>query len=260
MHISDVVKYHDSVKMRWRQSIQLANEHLKKIEKQSDTKIIEYPEYQEAFNYVDMKCPEVNIKKAKVFLCKSSFLDKLGYKGVGGFYNKHSEIVVIGDKLASCSSSSKSNMWSKIQAKVTTDEIIVHELLHYASAQSGFSKSMEIEEEFAYGLSVEYLRGKGYSDDYIIEHNFLPYLIGVVDAKKIVIQALSEEGYGLEEFGCFSPDKQKRIMKKLEKKVFDITIGKATQMGREIIDIHCPSTINETKVTSGMKKFRLIDL
>jgi hypothetical protein len=50
----------------------------------------------------------------------------------------------------------------------------------------------ELVEEFAYGLSLGYLRNKGYSDEDVIKNNYLPYLVDCVqrDAFEIILKEI----------------------------------------------------------------------
>ena len=150
----------------------------------------------------------------------------------------------------------------QVSAKVSFDEVLVHELLHYASncQKKGFS-SVEMEEEFAYGNSIEYLRKKKYTDEDIINNNFMPFLIATLDMKKIVQGVLAFHGYTVWDMKNWSEDKQKRIIKKHEEDIFKSATTKAFKKGEELIGIYAryPEDI-EVKIDDGSARFNLLDL
>lgn len=242
------------------QQASLSVEHIDKIKAHPMTEVIRYPSFQEAFDYVDKLFPDAKAKEAVIYKVEKKFLDKCGYKGVGGFYNRISKVVVIPDAM---DFKGKGKLWDSVTAKITEDEVIVHELLHYASdTQIKGSKSVQIEEEFAYGNSVGYLRMKGHSNDEIIMGNFLPYLVNVVDKRKITREVLSANGVDLEALRRASPDKQKTTIKKYEKAIFSRSVEEARKMGQEIIELYTRPQVSVTdvQVDDGARKFRNLDL
>jgi hypothetical protein len=243
------------------QQASLSLDYIDKIKVHPLTQIICYPSFRESFEYVDSLFPEAGVKEAIIYKVDKRFLDKCGYKGVGGFYNKIAKVVVITDSIDS--GKKKGKLWEGIIATITDDEVIVHELLHYVSdTQIKGGKSLQLEEEFAYGNSVAYLRKKGYDDDYIIKHNFLPYLINVIDKKIITRDVLSAAGISFESLKKASPEKQKNTVKKHEKEIFERSVQEATRMGRELVELYTRTSVpmDQIHVDNGSKKFSMIDL
>ena len=109
--------------------IKSTNENIEKIKKHWSTIPINYPEYKEAFDYVDELFPHCNVKEVLIYKANRIFLAKLGFAGVGGFCHKTSKAVV----LASHSSLVKRRSYDKYQvsAVIKPDEVITHELIHY---------------------------------------------------------------------------------------------------------------------------------
>lgn len=254
--------------LQWRQSyvqslkkvISLSQEHISQIKNHKNTRLVVYPTYEKAYNYVSELFTSVNVKSAKIFIAKRSVLDKLGYKGVGGFYSKADEVIVIPDDLKIIPKDEDS-IWATIVADVEIDEVIVHELLHYVSGCCRFGYPMQAEEEFAYGNSVKYLKDKGKTDDEIVEKVFLPYLMQVVDKKSILSEALIKEKL-LDAFNIATPKQKEEIIKKMEKTLFDLTMKKAKNIGQSIINVYCPENKKDasSQCNNARRRFSNIDI
>jgi len=170
--------------------------NLNKIIESKNKTVIEYPEYKEAFDYVDRKFPGMNVLNVTVYKIPRRELEDGGYGGVGGLYSFHNKSVIVSDRLTGGFSTDK----NVVVASLSTDEVIVHELLHYVSHRISRSKSVILEEEFAYGNSVPYLKGKGYSDTEIIEGNMLPYLYTIMNRGDILNEILKKRGIQRKQF------------------------------------------------------------
>jgi len=261
-HLVNIMRRHDDINKEHKRIILLSEDHLERIEKHVGTVRIQYLDYKKAFDYVDDLFPEALVKESIVLRASSSFLNRLGYKGIGGFYNRVCKKVVVPDKLIFSIAKNKS-IWNSIKAKISEDEVIVHELLHYASDSRGTaSRSANAEEEFAYGNSIGYLKSKGHTDEYIITKNFLPFLVGTINIKKILWKKLQEAGYDPEKLSCMSYQKKNSIYAKVEKKVFEETKEKAIKLGQEIIDIYTSdgSLLTNVPVGNSKKKFSMLDI
>jgi len=166
----------------------LLDDSIQKIRARHSTREIKYPEYNEAFEYVDDRFPKAQAKEAVVLECDRSFLDKIGYKGVGGFFSRPHKIVVIPDVFYASKRKRKKTIWETVSGEFEIDEVLVHELLHYVSNKTCETwKSLQVEEEFAYGNSADYLRSRGRADDDIIRKNFMPYLMSIVRQKRHIL-------------------------------------------------------------------------
>ena len=153
-----------------------------------DKVVIKYPEYREAFDYVESKFPGLNVLNVTIFKVPRKSLEKAGYGGVGGLYVFHKKQVIVSDDPTGGMSGKKS-----IKANLSVDEVIVHELLHYVSHKFSNSNSVLMEEEFAYGNSVPYLLSKGYTDKEIVIGNMLPFLYDQVDDQKVLTSVLKKK-------------------------------------------------------------------
>ncbi|KKL46025.1 hypothetical protein LCGC14_2349720, partial [marine sediment metagenome] len=148
----------------------LLRKNIDKIRNNINTKKINYPEFKECFDYVDNLFPRVNVKSVTLYKPSPKLMQKLGFGHAGGFYDRVSKIVVFTRFMSSIGTRDRYS----IKAKLTQDEVIVHELCHYSYFEEGKSSvSQELNEEFAYGWSIGYLRQKGYSDEDIVDKNFL---------------------------------------------------------------------------------------
>ena len=170
------------------ESANVLKNNIKKIAQNKKTQIISYSdkEYSKSFKYVEKLYPNINLKEVTIFLVEGEILKSIGYNGIGGFFDKINKNIVVAKNL-------KINN-EDIFGKITVDEVIVHELLHYVSdvLMLNFSNIL-YEEEFAYSNSIEYLRKKGYTNHQIIQNNFLPFLYSIVDTHKLVLEMCDKE-------------------------------------------------------------------
>ena len=227
-------------------------ENLEKIKNHPDTVVIKYPQYKEAFDYVDKKFPEEDVKSVTVYHCNQRFLAKLGYEGVGGFFEKVMKTIVL-----SSLDYSKSKKYS-IKAKMEVDEVLVHELLHYVYDCDGFGKSSyRVDEEFAYGNSIGYLRSKGMSDEEIVNNNFLPFFVSIADRKKIIRKVLLENDYDLHKFYKRSMKYQKRVLERLRNKIFEEIKISSFDQGMKLVEIYSDVEHEEVSVE---KTHKFLDL
>ncbi len=189
-------------------------------------RVIKYPDFREAFEYVDGLFPRVNVKEIPIYKVAAKDLMRMGYGHAEGFYDSISKIIVV------CGvrpSHRPVNRRFHIQAKIETDDVIVHELCHYCYYFEGRrSISSEMREEFAYGWSVGYLRQKGLTDEEIVKHNFLPYMIGLSyeEARKNV---MVKNGVSTYEYNNHTKFQRKEFRRTFAGKMFD----RAKEIGME---------------------------
>ena len=221
MNLCDTHEYKKQCSRNYAQKANTVIKHIEKIKGTANTKEIHYPEYKNSFDYVDGKFPGNDVKDVTVLLCSKGFLKSLGYIGIGGFFEKILKTVIICDD-------------------GPIDETIVHEMLHFVSDMSmSKSYSVGIEEEFAYINSIDYLRQKGRDDCYIMNQVFLPYLMGVVNKKKIVKQVLSIEEMELYNNNTKS---RQRIFKKYKSKIQELVRQEALVLAQNLINLHDKKT------------------
>jgi len=239
--ISDIMKYKQRRREEYARMASISVSHIKKIKNHYSTKEIFYPEYKEAYDYIDELFPDANIKSVSVFVTNRKYLDELGYSAVRGFFNRIEKVVVL-PNTEDIESPKSEGVWSNIVAKTTQDETIVHEFLHYVSSMLPRPPtSTDLEEEFAYGYSVGYLKKKGYTDREIIKNTFMPYIISnVIDRRKIMKEFLVKEGIDLEEFKMLSDKRRNEITSKIsqKKEVYDAMVEAAYEKGQQIIDVY----------------------
>ncbi len=234
-----------------------------KIKASPNTQRINYPTYKEAYDYVDNLFPGSEVKKVGIYKVSPTFLTKLGYGGCGGFYCRYSKVIVISSWLPVNKNRYPSRYNFSIKAKITKDEVIAHELLHYCFVEEGgFSNSREINEEFAYGWSVGYLRSRGHSDDFIITKNFYPFLVEIM-SKQALDYVLDLDGSTRAEYGRFSKFRQREFFKKYGIKWHNKRKELAYKYGEDLIGLydrkalegtHCTKEVTETD------RFDLMDL
>ena len=196
---------------------------------------IEFPKYQEAFDYVDNLFPRVKVKNITIYKVMYRDLAKMGDGGAEGFYDTISKIIVV------CGARPKAQNIDKryhVQAKIERDEVIVHELCHYCYyAEGKRSVSSELREEFAYGWSVGYLRQKGYTDDQIVKYNFLPYLIGL-SFEEATKNVMVQNGVSTYDYNKHSKYQRKEFNRTYFGKIFRRAKEIANERGHRLIELY----------------------
>ena len=221
-------------KEQYAKQFALTQKSIEKIKKISINKIA-YPEFKEAYDYVDDLFPAAHVKEVIIHKVMAKDLKRLGFDGVEGFYDPATKIIVISGAHKSLY---HGDSRYKIEAKVSKDEVIVHELCHYAYVAMEFSSiSSEMREEFAYGWSIGYLRKKGHSDEFIIKYNFLPYLFGLFH-EEATIKILARNGITVSKYNSFSSYKRKECNRMYRRKIFILAKEMATKRGQQIIDLY----------------------
>lgn len=216
-----------------KKQIQLTIEKSERIKKNSSTKKISYNDYKESFDYVGRLFPDIDVISIDVRMATPLLLHKLGYDGIGGFFERVTKTVIISAHRLTTATPSKYT----IKANLHRDEVIVHELLHYCHNEVGLNPSVNMKEEFAYGWSLGYLRNKGYTDEEIVRENYLPYLYNVC-YKDGFFNVLKSENINFEKINSATSRGKERIIAPLKNKIHKEIIELATQKGMEIIRIY----------------------
>lgn len=215
-----------------KKQVRLTAEKSEKIKKNASTKRILYEDYPESFDYVAKIFPGIDVRGIDIFQATPLLMQKMSYDGIGGFFDRITKTVIISaHRLVS------PNKKFTVKAKLSKDIIIVHELLHYCHNEVGLSPSMNMKEEFAYGWSLGYMRQKGYTDEEVINDNFMPYLYKVC-YKDGFFSVLRKEGIEVDKLQRRSPRAKDRILNPLRSKIHKEIIRLATEKGMEIIRIY----------------------
>jgi predicted DNA-binding transcriptional regulator len=210
------------------------SEDFEKIKNHPKTNKIQYPTFKESFDYVNKIFPSFDITSIVILEADKDFLKKLGYGGAGGLYSPLWKAIVTTDIEQKKTKKRKFD----IQATLTKDEVIVHELLHYCSdMREKTNTSSDIEEEFAYGWSYGYLKQKGYSDIEIINQNYLPYLFSTVDHEKVLSVVAKEENIVVD-FNALDKKTKKKMILKIRDKLHNKSLEFAMERGQQIIRIY----------------------
>jgi len=259
INLSEIYLYNHELRKDHAKQYELTQKNIEKIRKIA-IKQIQYPEFKEAYEYVDNLFPSVHVKNVIIHKVASKDLVKMGYNGVDGFYDPVTKIVVLSGARRS------SNLIDRryhIEAKISRDEVIVHELCHYCYVFEGHrSVSSEIKEEFAYGWSIEYLRQNGHSDEYIIKYNFLPYLMGLCykDATKKV---LVKNDISFTQYNSFSRFKRKEFNRSYGKKIFLVAKEMGIERGRKLLKLYSKKAKEEigyVEIEGENDRFSILDL
>jgi hypothetical protein len=248
MTINDAMEINNRWEEYRKKQINLTVDLSAKIKKNLSTKKVSYNDYREAFDYVGKIFPDIEVKDIDVRLATPILLKKLGYNGIGGFFERISKTVIVSSYQLVSNDFNKNS----VKAKLNKDEIIVHELLHYCHDVIGSNSSVNLKEEFAYGWSLGYLRGKGYTDEEIVKDNYLPYLYKVCseDGYKNILRS---EEISLEELKRSSRVHREKVFNsRLRSKIHKEILELSTVKGKEIIRIY------DKKIKEG-KPYRCIN-
>jgi hypothetical protein len=233
-NISEMYLRDHDFRARAKKAYQLQKKNIEKIKRIAIRKV-SYPELGEAYDYVDKLFPRAKVKEIEVFKVKNSDLVKMNFGGARGFYDTISKIVVLSGPVQQ---QKRGGGEFDVQAKVTNDEVIVHELCHYCYFfERNSSIGVESKEEFAYGWSLGYLREKGYSDDYIIRYNFLPFLMNA-SFDRATKNILVRNGISYREYNAHTRFKRKEFRRQYGKKIFLRAKEIAIERGQALIDCY----------------------
>lgn len=260
INLSNAYLYDHQLRQDAKKQYQLVQKHMAKIKRVALKKIV-YSDYPDAFDYVDKLFSTVGVKEVDIYKVSASSLERMGYGGAEGFYDKLSKIIVVSTVK---SAHRMGNRKYCVRAKVSRDEVIVHELCHYCYTDIGHrSVSREMAEEFAYGWSLGYLRSKGYSDEYIIEYNFLPHLLGVAydEATENILASIE---VGVAEYNNYSVYKKRQFSRRYGKKVFLRAKELGIDIGWRLIEFYSTKLNKGSEYVyvtdSDVDRFDLLDL
>lgn len=211
---------------------------------------IVYPTFSDVFDYVHSIYPKSNVRQAHVYHITRALMSEIGFYSVGGFFDNEKKIVVITDQVHS-----DSDYW-EIKAEYELDEVLCHELIHYAANAKLPMSDVIMEEELAYGHSINYLRRKR-SDDFIIRKNMMPYLINLVD-KASIIRKIFCEKYGWEKYASLSPKGLELAVKDEKMAIQKELIEQAYQIGLKIVNSYGNTRVEEKIIEKPL--FRRMDL
>lgn len=204
--------------------------------------VIKYPEYKNAYDYVERKFPGQNVLNVTVYKVRKSDLEASDYAGVGGLYVPGKRAVIVSDIPSGGSVSTHAR--KVISARLAIDEVIVHELLHYVSHKFYRTHDVMMEEEFAYGNSVPYLLAKGHSEENIIRYNMLPFLYSTINSQKLIRKILEERNIKTSIYNLYlrkhkagsAESYMLKAIKSIQDELHERTIDAATKKGQFIVD------------------------
>ena len=261
INISEAYLYDKKLRADAKEQYQLLKKNVEKIKKIA-LKKIKYPDFKEAYEYVDNLFPRVKVKNIIIYKVAVRDLAKMGLGGAEGFYDPVSKIVVV------CGARKRTTYIDKrffVEAKVERDEVIVHELCHYCYVfENNRSISSEMREEFAYGWSIGYLRQKGYSDEQIVKYNFLPYLIHISN-EQAIRNILARNNISSYEYNNHTRFKRKEFNRKFGAKIFAKAKEIGTEKGLKMISIYSKKLKEGTgyldeEIDETMDRFDILDL
>lgn len=149
----------------------------------------------EGYKYATSFYPDCDLSDVRAFLVSSKFMKRLAkatdnnmFAACGGVYLSAIKYILV-KEAGECKNETKdkvSSLLDEYSIKVDPQDAFVHELFHAISHASGRGtrKFMHLEEEFVYTHTIDWLRKRGFSDDDIVNHNFLPFAINDVLAKE----------------------------------------------------------------------------
>lgn len=229
---STVLQHNAKVRESIRRQCEISDARLSRIRLSSGTRIVRYPEFKGAFDYVNNLYPYAHVKGALIYYATPNSLKDCGYNGAGGFYDTRQRIVVITD----CIEVDDPAPFS-VHAEYTLDEVLCHELIHYSANCKNPPSNRHVEEELAYGKSIDYLLSKGRTVDFVIEKNMMPYLTTCVDKVALMRQFLHKY-YTWNTFAEMCPDEQEEFFTKHNEELATLWLSAAKEIGQKMVQAY----------------------
>ena len=167
--------------------------NIQKIKAHKQTQIKRYPQFKQSYEYIDEYFPFANIKQIQIYLTSHQVISQiLGLTCAAGFYSRTQRIIVITKTFINHQNSS---IFSDVHADVKNDQVVVHQMLHYVSHFLQRQVSPLMQQQFAYGKSARYLLNKGYSEQFIVNKIYLPYLLSIFDYSSLLKKSVNSRDY-----------------------------------------------------------------
>jgi hypothetical protein len=232
MEWNEILRYNNKLRDAVRKEHEISAQKLAVIKKHCQTKLIRYPEYAAAWDYVHKLYPYAAVKYAAVYYSPRAVVDAAGYSGVGGFFDFPSKTIVITDGLTQ---QEDIHAPFSVKAEIDLDEVLCHELIHYAANYKSRPANVHVEEWIAYGKSAGYLRSKGFTDDDIITKNMMPYLVSVVSRFGVIAKVLGENHKTISSIQNLDNDALTAALRPYERQIREEWMSQAYQMGLNIL-------------------------
>lgn len=214
--------------------------------KRSDTNKKELSDFPSVYNYITKGFPSVNVGDVPVYLTSDKGMSFCGFGHAGGLYVPHMRIVFVRKNLSI--GSSLSSAFDKaldvcMKNKVEVEDVLVHEMIHAVSSESGRSNRVFSfdEEEFVYTNSINFYKQKNMSDMDIVNKIFLPFCVqDVLSNKTLIGQILFDicNKYNIEEVSVEDQKKVIKIFGKYSDDSVSMVIDLARNMGMKMIDLY----------------------
>jgi hypothetical protein len=215
------------------------NENIQKLVKNAEKLSVVH--FKIIHQYVKSKFPDVDITHIPIYLVPDEDMDKAFRHAGGCFIPSHEAIFVrmnMNFKPKGKMNKFDKELNSRSIPDVSTEDVLVHEMMHAVSHVSGRSgRSFNFnEEEFAYTNTVDFYLSRGMTRDEIVRKNFLPFCINNVMEVEMnnIIGTVSPEFLNTPK----TPSAMKVFMTRNAEKLVDIIVDKATQMGKHMIELY----------------------
>jgi hypothetical protein len=152
---------------------------VERIAKHAEQKQVD--DFPEVSSYLAGRFPSVDISDIKIYVASSEMIEKEGFKDMGGCYIDLLKVILVKNEIKqrNVRGKFKTMMHEVCDLKVDTEDIVVHELIHAISHKINRSSSRyrHMEEEFVYTNCIDFYKGKGMSEEDIVNNNFLPFTL-----------------------------------------------------------------------------------
>jgi hypothetical protein len=142
-------------------------------------------DFKNVHQYLSSKFPQIDVTDVPIYVVSSGPMNNAGFKGVGGFFIHHLNVIVVRKRISSCGRAKgtfEKIMQEYSRAHIDREDVVVHELIHAISAKINRSSRhySHMEEEFVYTNCVDFYKNKGMTEADIEHKNFLPFCINDV--------------------------------------------------------------------------------
>lgn len=192
------------------------------------------------------KFPNLDLSDITIYQTSSTTMNRAGFKEAGGLFVAHMKIILLRRNIeieADRRGAFNRELDKAIKTKVATEDVLVHEMLHAVSAKARSGRQFSFgEEEFVYTNAVEFYKAEGKSEEDIINQTLIPFCITDVlsDRKEMteIFAKLRSSGLPIPDMFKVPKESYRNIMDTHAKKVVPMIVGRAREIGHEMIRLH----------------------
>lgn len=242
---------------------------MNKIIKSSNTTKKSLSDFESINQYINTKFSDIDVSHIPIYMATPEDMDSCGFGGAGGFFVPHMRVVVVKSKITIGGHKKPKLKFDQVlQESVKTDvdpeDVIVHEMIHAVSSESGRSnrKFSSDEEEFVYTNSIDFYKQKNMTSEDIVNGIFFPFCVQDVfkstkELESIMLEVSTKFGIKTPPIdSSLTNEKLNRFLGRYAEQIVPIVIKKARDIGFHMIKLYeefgrgigavCQSQVSDT--------------